>query len=212
MLDVTHIIQSGGLLLLFVIVFAEVGLFLGFFLPGDTLLITAGIYAHEGHLSILAVIAVCLVAAIAGDNLSYFIGKQLGPKVFSKPDGIIFRKDHIDTSEKFFARFGAKTLLVSHFLPVVRSFTPMLAGVARMPHRRFFVFNAVGDAVWSIVVPLLGYYVGSRIPNIDQYILLVLLFAIVATITPTIFHIVRIKLRQRRRKQAAAAKSDKTSS
>jgi membrane-associated protein len=203
MFEVSHIIQSGGLVLLAIIVFAEVGLFLGFFLPGDTLLIAAGIYAHEGHLSIIQVILVCIVASILGDNLSYQIGKRLGPTVFRKPDGLIFRKDHIEKAENFYTKYGAKTLLIAHFLPVVRTFIPLLAGVAKMPRRRFMAFNAVGDIAWSVIIPLLGYYVGSRIPNIDNYILAVLLFAIVATLAPTLYHVIRIKMRQRKQQQLA---------
>lgn len=182
------------------IVFAEVGLLLGFFLPGDTLLIAAGIYAHSGHTSIVAVIVVVAVAAIAGDNTGYFIGRKLGPRVFSKPDGIVFRKDHIEKAEKFYEKYGAKTLLISHFLPIVRTFQPLLAGVAKMPYRRFVTFNIVGDIFWAVTVPLLGYYVGSRIPNIDRYILLVLIAAIVLSAGPTIFHVLRLKFGNKKNK------------
>ena len=179
------------------IVFAEVGLLLGFFLPGDTLLIAAGIYAHEGHLSIIAVISVTAAAAIAGDSTGYFIGRKLGPRVFVKPDGVLFRKEHIKKTADFYAKYGAKTLLVSHFLPVVRTFQPLLAGVGRMPYRRFLVFNVIGDLIWSISVPLVGYYIGSQIPGVDKYIQLVLFTAIALAAGPTIIHIIRLKLRKK---------------
>ena len=203
MLNVTDIIQSGGLLLLALFLYAEVGLFLGFFLPGDTLVIAAGIYAKEGHFSIAAVLAVAALAAIAGDNTAYWIGRRLGPRVFRKDDGIIFRKDHIQTSEKFYEKFGPKVLLVSHFLPVVRTFTPLLAGVANMPYKKFLTFNVIGDAFWAILVSLLGYYVGSRIPNIDHYILLVIVAAVILSVTPTLYHIIRQRSKAQRHSQPA---------
>ena len=195
-LNVNDIIQSGGLFVLAVIVYAEVGLLLGFFLPGDTLLIAAGIYAHQGHLSIVAVIVVVAVAAILGDNTGYFIGRKLGPRLFYKPDGVIFNKKHIDTAEKFYEKYGAKTLLISHFLPIIRTFQPVLAGAAHMPYKKFLTFNIIGDLFWAISVPLLGYYVGSRIPNIDKYIMLVLLFAILASVGPALYHLVKLKLKK----------------
>lgn len=200
MLSVTHIIQSGGLPLLAAILYAEAGLFLGFFLPGDTLLIAAGIYAHQGHMPLVGVIVVAALAAILGDNTGYFIGRKLGPAVFTKPDGIIFRKDHIATSHKFFERYGAKTLLVSHYLPIVRSFTPLLAGVGDMNYRRFVIFNAIGDISWAVSITLVGYYIGSRIPNIDTYILIIIGAAIAFSLLPTIYHAGKLHLRKRKAK------------
>ena len=200
-LNVNHIVQAGGLILLGGIVFAEVGLLLGFFLPGDTLLIAAGIYAHGGHLSIVSVIVVVAVAAIVGDSTGYYIGRQLGPRLFTKPDGVIFRKDHIDKAEAFYEKYGAKTLLISHFLPVVRTFQPLLAGVGRMPYRKFVVFDVIGDILWAVFVPLLGYFVGSKIPGVDKYIQLVLIGVIVLSAGPTLFHIIKFKLKQRNAKK-----------
>ncbi|MDL2341771.1 MAG: DedA family protein [Patescibacteria group bacterium] len=197
MFDVNTLIQSGGLLLLAIIVFAEVGLLLGFFLPGDTLLIAAGIYAHAGHLSIVSVIAVVAVAAIVGDSTGYYIGRKLGPRVFNKPDGLIFRKDHIDKAEAFYEKYGAKTLLISHFLPFIRTFQPLLTGVSRMPYKRFVIYDVIGDIAWAISVPLLGYYVGSRIPGIDKYIQIVLVAVILLAAAPTILHVIKMKLKQR---------------
>lgn len=197
MLNVSHIVASGGLILLGAFLYAEVGLFLGFFLPGDTLVIAAGVYAAHGKLSIAGVLIVSAVAAIAGDNTAFWIGRHLGPRVFRKDDGLIFRKDHIQKAEEFYERFGAKLLLVSHFLPVVRTFTPLLAGVGNMPYRRFVAFNMVGDSLWAVTVGLLGYYVGSKIPNIDHYILLALGAVIVLSLGPTLLHFVRLRLRRR---------------
>jgi membrane-associated protein len=202
MFDVTNIIQSGGLVLLAIIVYAEVGLLLGFFLPGDTLLLAAGIYAQQGEVSIAAVIVVVAIAAITGDSTGYYVGKKLGPRVFKKPDGLIFRKDHIVKAEAFYEKWGAKSLLVSHFIPVVRTFQPVMAGVGRMPYKKFLIFSTIGDLIWATSVPLLGYYVGSKIPHIDRYILTILVAVIVLSAAPTIYHIIKFKLKQRKAKSA----------
>lgn len=197
MLDVTHLVQVGGLLLVGIFVFAEVGLFLGFFLPGDTLLIAAGIYAKQGKLNIAALITVSALAAIAGDSLGYYIGRKLGPKVFTKDDGLIFRRDHIDKAEWVYERYGSKALLVTHFIAIVRTFMPLMAGVARMPYRRFLTFDAIGDIFWAVSVTLVGYYVGSRIPNVDRYILLALAAVVLASLLPALYHFARVQLRKK---------------
>ena len=197
MFDVTHLVQVGGLLLVGLFVFAEVGLLLGFFLPGDTLLIAAGIYAKQGKLSLAALIIVCIVAAIAGDNLGYYIGRKLGPKLFTKDDGLLFRHDHIAKAEHVYERYGSKALLVTHFIAIVRTFMPLMAGAAHMPYRRFFMFDAIGDIFWAVSVTLAGYYVGSRIPNVDRYILLALLFVVLASLLPAIYHFARTQLAKR---------------
>ena len=204
MFDVTHIIQSGGLVLLGGFLFAEVGLFLGFFLPGDTLVIAAGIYAHEGKLSIASVLIVSALAAIAGDSVAYFTGRKLGPRVFSNPDSIIFRPDHVARAESFFEKYGAKTLLIAHFIPIVRTFNPLLAGVAGMPYRKFLLYDVIGDIFWAVSVGLLGYYVGSRIPGIDNYILLGLGIITLITVLPTLVQFIRV----RRRKSRSRARTD----
>jgi membrane-associated protein len=199
MFDVTNIIQSGGLLLLGLFLFAEVGLFLGFFLPGDTLLITAGIYAAQGKFNVVIVILVGAIAAIAGDNTSYLIGFKAGPKVFKKKDSVIFDPDHVAKAEKFYDRYGSKTVLVAHYLPVVRTFTPLFAGVAKMPHKKYFILDAIGDTSWAIILTLVGYYIGNRIPNIDHYILYVVLAVVIASSGPTIIQWIRLNRRKNKK-------------
>ncbi|HVX23805.1 MAG TPA: DedA family protein [Candidatus Saccharimonadales bacterium] len=201
-LSVTHIIQAGGLYLLGAFLFAEVGLFMGFFLPGDTLLIAAGIYAKQGHLNIAAVILVAALAAIAGDHVAYNFGKHVGRRLFER-DTFIFRRDHLEIAERFYHKHGPKTLLIAHFLPIVRTFSPVLSGVSHMHYPKFTFFNAVGDSFWAIGVSLIGYYVGSRIPNVDRYILIAIGVAVVGSLVPTIFQLVRMQLRRR-----AKAKSE----
>ncbi len=198
-LNPSDLVQNGGLILIGLIIFAEVALFLGFFLPGDTLLIAAGVYAAAGKISIVSVIIVAIVAAIVGDSTSYYIGRKLGPRVFKNENSILFQPSHVLKAEVFFKKHGAKTLLISHFVPVVRTFAPLLAGVAKMPYRRFALFNITGDIFWATSVTLVGYYIGSKIPNIDHYILLLVLFAVVTTASPTLYHIAKLHFKNRKK-------------
>ena len=188
MFDVTQIVQSGGLLLIAIIIFLESGMMVGFFLPGDTLLFSAGILAAAGHLPIIPAIAIIALAAIAGDNTGYHIGRKLGPRLFRKEDGIIFRKDLILKAEKFYEKYGTKTLLIAHFIPVVRSFVPVAAGAGKMDYKRFVIFDAIGDMLWATSITLLGYFVGSRIPGIQKMVEPILLIIVLITLLPTIYH------------------------
>lgn len=188
MFDVTHIVQTGGLPMLFLIIFAESGMMVGFFFPGDTLLFSAGILAAAGVLPIWVTVAVIAGAAILGDNTGYHIGKHLGPRLFKKEDGLIFRKDLIMKAEKFYEKYGTKTMLVAHFIPVIRSFAPVTAGAGKMNYKQFVVYDAIGDIAWAALITLLGYYVGSRIPGIEKLIEPVLLGVIAITLLPTIYH------------------------
>jgi membrane-associated protein len=198
MFSVTDIIQSGGLLLIAAIVFGESGMFLGFFFPGDTLLLSAGIFAAQGKLSLAAVIAVVAVAAIAGDNTGYHIGRRYGRRLFRKPDGIFFRQEYVKRAENFFERFGSKAMLLAHFVPVVRTFTPAVAGVARMPLKQFIIFDAIGDTAWAVIVTMIGYWFGTKIPNIDHYILLAVVAVMVFTLGPSFYHLYKA-LREKNR-------------
>ncbi len=188
MFDVTNLIETGGLLILFLIIFSESGMMVGLFFPGDTLLFSAGILAASGHLPILATLLVIASAAIIGDNIGYLIGKHFGPKLFKK-DGIIFRKEYINRAEGFFDKYGNKTMLVAHFIPIVRSFAPVAAGAGNMNHKQFIVYDAIGDIAWALVVTLAGYFIGSRIPGIEHYIEPVLIGIILLFLLPTIYHV-----------------------
>jgi membrane-associated protein len=200
MFNVNHIIQSGGLLLLGLFLFAEVGLFLGFFLPGDTLLIAAGIYAMMGKMSLLAVIIVATIAAIAGDSTAYYLGRRFGRSFFKKEDSLLFDPKHIARAEHYYQKYGSKTVLMAHFVPVIRTFNPLVSGIARMPYRKFLMFDAIGDLAWAITVSLVGYYIGSKIPNVDHYILYVVGLVIIVSIAPTIVHLVLRKRKLDRNK------------
>src|ERR1700741_1949148 len=201
MFDVNSIIQSGGILIIMLIIFAESGMLIGFFLPGDTLLFGAGIIAATGGLPLWWTIAAICVAAILGDNIGYQIGKSLGPKIFKK-DSAVFRHDYIERAEAFYEKHGSKTMLVSHFIPLVRTFVPVTAGAARMNRKLYFFFDAIGCTAWGISTTLIGYYLGRKVPGIEKYLEPVLLGVIVIFLTPTLIHIARDpKIRAAIRKQ-----------
>lgn len=190
MLNIEHIIQSGGLLLIGFIVFAESGLLVGFFLPGDTLLFSAGFFASQGKLPIAGLLAVVILAAIIGDNVGYSIGKRTGKRIFRKQDGILFRHEHIARAESFYEKHGGKTIIIARFMPIVRTFAPVVAGVGNMSHRRFLMFNVIGGTLWGAGVTLMGYWLGSRIHNIDHYILPIMGLAVLLSFGPALWHIV----------------------
>ena len=191
MFDVTHILQTGGLLIIFLIIFAESGMMVGFFFPGDTLLFSAGILAAGGKLNIATVLLTIAGAAIIGDNVGYQIGKRLGPRLFSKPDSAVFRKEHIERAHAFYKKHGPKTMLLAHFVPVVRAFVPVTAGAGEMPYKQFAIFDAIGDIAWTVLLTLLGYYVGSRIPGVEKYIDPLLIAVVVIFLVPTLVHVLR---------------------
>ncbi|HVU59425.1 MAG TPA: VTT domain-containing protein [Candidatus Saccharimonadales bacterium] len=191
MFHVTELIQTGGLLLIALVIFAESGMMVGFFFPGDTLLLSAGVLAAGGAISLPWTLVVIAAAAIAGDNVGYHIGRTVGRRLFRKPDGIIFRHEYIMRAEQFYEKYGSKTMLLAHFVPVVRTFAPVTAGAGNMPLKKFVFFDAAGDTAWALFGVLFGYFVGSRIPGIDRYIEPVLILIIIASLTPTIYHLVR---------------------
>lgn len=193
MLNVEHILQSGGLLMVGLIIFAESGLLVGFFLPGDTLLFTAGFFAAQGKLPLGWLLLVVVLTAIIGDNVGYSFGRRTGHRIFKKEDGIIFRKEYLERASAFYERHGGKTVVLARFVPVVRTFAPIVAGAAKMERQRFFAYNVVGAGVWGVGVTLLGFWLGSKIPNIDRYLLPAVLIATVFTFAPAAYHILHEK-------------------
>lgn len=169
------IIQTGGYALIFGIVFAETGFLLGFLLPGDSLLFTAGFLASVGYLNIFWLILTCFAASVLGDNFSYALGKKYGHKVFKKQDSIFLHPDHIGKAEKFYKNHGGKTIIFARFLPFVRTAAPLLAGVGKMPFTTFIVYSLSGGALWTISFCVLGYYFGRAIPDAEQYVWPILL-------------------------------------
>lgn len=208
MFNVDHLIAL-GLPLVALIIFAESGMLVGFFFPGDTLLLSVGIFAAQGKLSLALAIPLIAAAAILGDNIGYQIGKSLGRRLFKK-DSMLFRHEYIMQAEKFYEKYGSKTMLLAHFVPVVRTFVPVTAGAGKMPRFKYFLFDAIGDIAWAAIMVLLGYFVASRIPGIQHYVEPVLIGVVLLTILPTLYHAlkdprIRAKLFGRFRKNRPAA-------
>ena len=173
------------------IVFAESGLLIGFFLPGDTLLFSAGLLASQGTVSLPWLVAAVIVAAIVGDNVGYSIGRRAGPRIFKKEDGILFHKDHLMRAEKFYGSHGGKTVTLARFIPIVRTFAPVVAGAGKMPRKKFMLYNVLGAFIWGGGMILLGYWLGSKIPGLDHYIEYVLIGVIVLSLGLSFLHILR---------------------
>jgi membrane-associated protein len=195
-IDLEHLIETVGYIGLFLIVFAETGLLVGFFLPGDTLLITAGLVASQGKLDIWILIPLLFVAAIAGDATGYQIGSRMGPRLFARDESRIFKRHHLERAERFYEKHGGKTIVLARFLAFVRTFAPTVAGAARMPYTKFAVYNVAGGAAWVFSMCLLGYFVGSAVPNVELVFLGVVGLLFVASVAPAAFHLIRERRRR----------------
>lgn len=191
--DLVTFIKAAGYIGLFFIVFAESGLFIGFFLPGDSLLFTAGVLASQGYLHIIPLALLMFTAAILGDNFGYAFGKKVGVKIFNREDSLFFHKDHLKKASDYYEKYGGKTLILARFIPVVRTFAPIVAGVGEMKYSHFFFFNLIGAVVWGLGMPLLGYFLGSTIPNIDHYLIPIILVIIFGSILPPAIHFLKEK-------------------
>lgn len=184
-------IAQAGLWLIALIIFTESGLLVGFFLPGDTLLIAAGVLASQGALPIEWTIITIATAAIIGDNVGYTIGQYSGKRLFHKSDGILFRKEYVERSQEFYEKHGGKTIILARFIPIVRTFAPMVAGIGKMPRGRFFFYNVIGAVIWSTSVTLLGYWIGSKIPGIGDYLEYAIIGVVTLSFAPAIYHIAK---------------------
>ncbi len=194
-----ELIRAGGYTALFIIVFAETGLLAGFFLPGDSLLVTAGLIASapDGPLNILLLIGLLCAAAIAGDSAGYAIGYHLGPRIFSREDSRLFHKDHIRRTQSFFERHGTKTIVLARFVPIVRTFAPTVAGGGKMSYRTFLTYNIMGGIGWVAAMTLGGYFLGRSIPNIQSKLHWVILGVIFVSFIPLIVEWRRARKEQR---------------
>ncbi len=192
-LDPLFIIKTLGLIGVVSIVFAESGLFFGFFLPGDSLLFTAGFLASQDLISIFWLLILCFIAAVLGDSVGYYFGKKVGPSIFRKEDSLFFHKKHIEKAHAFYDKHGKKTIVFARFIPIVRTFVPIVAGVAGMEYRTFFVYNIIGGFVWTWGMLGGGYMLGNLIPNVDKYLTPIILAIIVVSFIPAIIEYVKHK-------------------
>lgn len=167
-MDVENLIETVGTVGILLIVFAESGLFFGFFLPGDSLLFTAGLLASRGDLNIAVLLVGCPLMAIAGDQVGYAFGRKVGPAIFKRPESRLFKHENVERAQAFFDKHGSKTIVLARFVPIVRTFAPIVAGVSRMNYRTFVTFNVVGGVLWGFGVTLLGWLLGKRYPHLME--------------------------------------------
>lgn len=191
MFDLISLIKTAGYLGVFAIIFAECGLLVGFFLPGDSLLFTAGFLSSQGFLHIWILLPLVFIAAIVGDNTGYFIGTKLGPRIFTKKDSLFFRQENARKANAFFEKHGGKAIILARFVPVIRTFSPVMAGVGQMKYHIFFLYDLVGGSLWAIGLTLAGYYLGQTIPNVDRYLLPIVAVIILISVLPGIIHLLR---------------------
>ncbi len=178
------LIETFGTLGIFAIVFAESGLLFGFFLPGDSLLFTAGLLASRGFSNIALLMVGCAVSAVVGDQVGYLIGRRAGPALFRRPDSRFFHQKNVQRAREYFEKHGPKTIILARFVPVVRTFAPVVAGVAEMDYRRFVTFNVVGGVVWGAGVTLAGYVLGNSIHDIDRWLLPIIGVIVLVSFVP----------------------------
>jgi membrane-associated protein len=203
--DVQGLVQAGGYVGLSIIVFVETGLMIGFFLPGDSLLVTAGLFAAKGDLDIVLLNVLLITCAILGDATGYYIGKKLGPALFRREDSLFFKKKHLIATQEFYERHGGKTIIIARFVPIIRTFAPVVAGVAGMPYRKFAVFNVIGGIGWVVSMTMIGYTLVKAFPGIEKHIEIVILVVIFLSILPGIIEMLKARARARRAAQAGAA-------
>ena len=194
--DVESLIRVGGLTAMTAIIFAETGLMIGFFLPGDSLLVTAGVFAATGQLNIWAVNGLLIVAAIVGDTVGYWFGRRVGPALFKRPKSLLFNPDHLKRAHDFYEKHGGKTIIIARFMPVIRTFAPIVAGMGEMEYRRFLSFNVFGGLFWVISMTGIGYFLG-KIPGVREHIEVVILIVVFLSILPGIIAFARERFKKK---------------
>lgn len=184
--NLEELIRWGGLTVLIIIVFAETGLLVGFFLPGDSLLITAGLIAAQGYLDIVVLNVALIIAAIVGDQVGYLFGKKTGPKIFKREKSRFFAKEHLIKANEFYERYGGRAIIYARFVPFARTFAPIVAGVGNMNYKKFVTYNIFGGFLWVISMTLAGYFFGN-IPFIKKNFEFVIIGVILLSLMPVVF-------------------------
>ena len=192
-LDPKFIIETLGLVGTTIIIFAESGLFFGFFLPGDSLLFTAGLLASQNLIALWPLFIYCFIASVLGDTVGYAFGKKVGPKIFSKEESLFWNKSHIQKTKSFFGEHGKKAVILARFTPIVRTFTPILAGVGQMDYPIFLRYNLVGAILWTASMIFGGFWFGKIIPNPDKYLLPIIAVIIILSISPQLKALIKRK-------------------
>jgi len=192
-LDPIAIIKTGSYLGLAFIIFAESGLLIGIFFPGDSLLFAAGLLSAAGFLSFGPLMFIVVIAAIVGDSAGYWFGAKVGPNLFNRPDSRFFKQEYLQRTELFYAKYGGRAIILARFVPIVRTLAPILAGMGSMTYKRFLSYNVIGGLLWGVGMISLGYFLGSLIPNSERYILPLSLLIIVLSFLPIIINLLRGK-------------------
>ncbi|HTX17743.1 MAG TPA: VTT domain-containing protein [Bacteroidota bacterium] len=196
--DVKELVRWAGYPGLAIIVFSETGLLVGFFLPGDSLLVTAGLFAAAGYFNVVALIALLIPAAIIGNASGYFIGKKGGAALYAREESRFFKKEYLLKTKEFYEHYGPITIIMAQFMPFARTFAPVVAGIAEMRYTRFASYNVIGAVAWIASMLLAGYFLGSSIPNIDQNIQYVIIVVVLLSLLPGIIKVIQIKLAGRK--------------
>lgn len=186
-----HLLQTFGTIGLLLVIFAESGLLIGFFLPGDSLLFTAGLLASQGKLNMAVIVIGCMVAAIVGDQVGYQFGKRVGPALFKRQDSRLFKQEYVEKAQSYFDRYGSRTIVLARFIPIVRTFAPIVAGVGQMDYRTFSTYNVAGGVLWAGGVTTLGFILGETIPDIDKYLLPAIGVIVLLSVAPVAVEILR---------------------
>lgn len=184
MFDIVSLIKTVGYVGIFGMVFAESGLFFGFFFPGESLLFTAGILASQGFLNIYILAPLVFIGAVLGDTVGYAFGRVVGPAIFTKENSLFFNKKNIERTKIFYEKHGSKTIILARFVPIVRTFAPIFAGVGHMRYKTFLIYNLIGGALWGIGVTSIAYYLGSIIPNLEHYLVPIIFLIIFVSLIP----------------------------
>ncbi len=193
--SLADLIRWGGYLVLVAIVFCETGLLVGFFLPGDSLLITAGLVAAAGSLDIWLLNLLLIPAAIIGDSVGYAIGYRAGPRLFTKEQSLLFSRKHLLRTREFYEKYGGKTIVLARFIPLLRTFAPVVAGIGQMQYRRFLFYNVFGGVLWVTSLTWAGYLLGTLIPDISRYIHIVVLVVIALSMVPVVLELWKARRR-----------------
>jgi membrane-associated protein len=196
--DPKHLVDTFGMVGLLAILFAETGLLIGFFLPGDSLLVFAGLVcatpkAATVHLSLPVVLVGCCAAAIVGAQVGYEIGERAGPALFRRPDSRLFKKEYVEKAHSYFERYGIATIVIARFIPIVRTFANVVAGVGDMPKRAFTLYNVIGGVLWVVSITMLGYVLGKTIPSSDKHLFEIEATVIAVSLIPVAVEVLRAK-------------------
>ncbi|MEK7442415.1 MAG: VTT domain-containing protein [Chloroflexota bacterium] len=189
---ITHYGSTVGYVILFAIIFAESGLFFGFFLPGDSLLLTVGLLASRGFMSMWVLLPLLFIAAVLGDNVGYWFGAKTGPRIFTREESLLFKPKNLLAAKAFYEKHGGKTIVLARFMPFIRTFAPIVAGAVEMNYRSFFIYNLFGGALWAVGVTVLGYLVGyffGQVEGMDKYFTLIVIAVIFISALPAMIHV-----------------------